>query len=105
MGFTDLLATADRAVRKHLGGSITYAPGVGSPVTVDGVFDAAYVIAESGETGVSTFGPAVFLTLDDLPSNPDTDLSATVTVSGTTYSIRETKPDGQGGVLILLHVV
>ena len=101
MGFTDLLATADRAVRKHLGGSITYAPGVGSPVTVDGVFDAAYVIAESGETGVST----VFLTLDDLPSNPDTDLSATVTVSGTTYSIRETKPDGQGGVLILLHVV
>lgn len=103
MGFTDLLANADRAVREVLGGSITYTPGVGDPVEVEGVFDAAYQLVESGQTGVSSSGPAVFLTLADLPSDPVTDLTATVVVDGATYSIREPKPDGLGGVLLLLH--
>lgn len=103
MGFADLLANTDRAVRGHLGGVITYVPGVGVSVEVDGIFDASYVLVDSDQTGVSTSGPAVFLTLDDLPSDPVTDLTATVVVNGVTYSIREPKPDGIGGVLLLLH--
>jgi hypothetical protein len=105
VGFSELLATVDRAVRKTLGGSVTYSPTSGSPVTVDGVFDAAYVRVDLGQAGVSSSGPAVFLRLSDLPSDPSTDATATVTVSGVTYTVHEAQPDGLGGVLLQLHQV
>jgi len=105
MGFTDLLTAADVAVRGQLGGDVTYAPTVGAAVVVDGIFDAAYVKVDAGTPGISTSGPAVFLTLDDLPSNPVTDLTATVTIDGTTYTPHEVHPDGVGGVVLLLHLV
>lgn len=103
MGFTDLLAQADRIALDVLGGPVVFTPGVGSPVTVQGIFDASYRKLDLGQPGVSTAGPAVFLELADLPSNPVTDLSATVTISGTTYTIHEVQPDGLGGVVLLLH--
>lgn len=106
MSFLDHLALADRAAREHLGGSVTYAPGTGSPVTVNGVFDALYEHVDAGQAGVSTFSPAVFLALSDLPSDPRADkVGARITVAGTVYRIREVKPDGTGAVLILLHKV
>lgn len=105
MGFSDLLAGADSVVRAKLGDAVTYTPGTGAPVTVNGVFDSAYVLAESGRGGVATSGPAVFLSLADLPSDPTKDLAARVTVNGVTYKPREPKPDGLGGVLLLLHEV
>lgn len=105
MGFSDLLALTDVAVRGRLGESLTYTPGVGSPVTVTGVFDAAYVVADGGAglTGVSSSSPAAFFTLADLPSDPSDDLSARVTRGSTVYTCHEAKPDGLGGVLMLLH--
>ncbi len=103
MAFADLLATADEQIRDRLGGSITYTPTVGAAVTVDGVFDAAHRTVEgAGESAVNSVGPAVFLTQSDLPSDPETDTTATVTVSAVTYSIREVHPDGLGGVYLLL---
>ena len=105
MGFTDLLAVGDQHVRRKLGGAITYTPGVGAPVEVDGVFDAAHVHVDLGEPGVSSQGPAVFLTLADLPSDPDLDGAATVTVAGVTYTPHTVKPDGTGAVVLLLHRV
>ncbi len=104
MGFKAILAVGDQVVRGILGESVTYSPTAGDPVEVDGVFDAAYEKVEAGEAGISSYGPAVFLSLADLPSNPGTDLTATVTVDGTEYTIHETKPDGQGGVALLLHL-
>jgi hypothetical protein len=103
VGFTDLLENADRAVRQVLGSAITYTPGVGSPVTVQGVFDAAYVRADAGQAGVSTASPAVFLRLSELPTDPRED-SPTVTVGGVDYSVHEVEPDGLGGVRLLLHL-
>lgn len=106
MGFADLMASlVDPAVRQKVGGSITYTPGVGVAVVVDGVFEAAHQHLDLGEPGVTTQGPAVFLTLADLPSDPESDTAATVTVAGVTYTPHTVKPDGLGAVVLLLHRV
>ena len=104
MDFAALLAVADDATQVHLGGPVTYTPGAGAPVDVRGIFDQAYVDAQSGDAEVSTSGPAVFLTLADLPTDPTADESATVTVNGVTYSPFLVKPDGLGGVRLRLHL-
>lgn len=102
MGFPELLAGVDKIVRTKLGGLVTYAPSTGDPVTVNGVFDASYDMVSVGRAGVSGYAPAVFLTLSDLPSDPTIDTPA-ITVGSVEYKIREVKPDGLGGVWILLH--
>ena len=105
MGFADLLALADVSARGQLGRTVTYTPAVGAAVDVIGIFDQAYVKADLGNPGVSTSGPAVFLTLDDLPSDPKTDTAATVTVGGVAYLPHAVEPDGLGGTLLHLHEV
>lgn len=103
MAFADLLAVADRATLNVLGDDpVTYTPGAGGAVEVDGIFDAAYQLADAGQPGVSSSGPAVFLRLEDLPTDPETDTAATVTVGGQLYTQAEVKKDGKGGVLIRL---
>lgn len=101
--FASLVSRGDQAVQKHLGGAVTYAPSAGQAVSVRGVFDEDYVLVESGNTGVSTSGPAVFLTLSDLPSDPQTDVNAVITVAGKSYKSREVQKDGIGGALLLLE--
>lgn len=105
MGFPALIAAADRAVLNHLGGTVRYAPSVGPAVDVEGVFDASYLKATAGIAGVSGAGPAVFLLLADLPTDPEDDPSPTITVDGQAYKIREVEKDSHGGVVILLHKV
>lgn len=107
MGFTDLMAVADRSVRQTLGGSVTYTPGAGVAVVVDGIFTAPHTQIDAGEqgNGVSTVAPTVFLTLADLPSDPKTDTEGRVTVDGVAYSWHDVQPDGMGGVLLILHRV
>lgn len=74
-------------------------------MNVRGVFDSSYTRVDLGQPGVSSQGPAVFLRLEDLPSDPSTDTEATVAVAGVIYSIHEVKPDGVGGgVVLMLHV-
>lgn len=102
MSFDALLATADRAALKHLGCAVTYASSAGESTTVLGVFDAAYVKVDASQPGVSSCGPAVFLRLSDLPSNPSND-DPRLTIAGVSYRVHEAKPDGLGGVLLLLH--
>lgn len=103
--FTDLLAVCDQRTRVALGESVTYAPSIGVAVAVRGVFDAAHVLVDAGTGAVMSVGPAVFLSLSDLPSNPETDTSATVTVAGVVYLPHTVKPDGLGGVVLLMHKV
>lgn len=105
MAFADLLAVGDRSVRSLLGGPITYTPGTGEPVTVEGVFDAAFQLVDAGQPGISSTSPAAFFTLSDLPTDPEVDTAATVTANGVAYSPYLVKPDGLGGVLLLLHKV
>ncbi len=103
MPFADFLSAGDIAAREILGGDITYAPSVGDPVTVRGIFDAAYVKVDMQNAGVSSQGPAVWLSLSDLPSGALTDRGATITVDGVSYKRHESKPDGTGGIILLLH--
>lgn len=101
MAWPTLLAAADRAALGILGGPVRYAPANGQPVDVVGIFDAAYVRAEVGDVAMVSSGPAVFLMLADLPSDPEVD-TPTITVGGVQYRVREPRKDGQGGVLLLL---
>ena len=103
MAFADLLRTVDFGVRTQLGEDVVYTPGIGTPGTVRGVFDASYHLVDLGMPGVSSYAPAVFLRLADLPSSPVTDASCGVTAGGVLYRVRECRPDGLGGVLLILH--
>lgn len=104
MTFADLVSRVDDAARDHLGGvPVTYAPGVGDTVEVTGISDANYVLADpDGEVGVEIVGPAVFLRLSELPSDPDDD-DPTITITGSEYSVRARRRDSLGGVVLMLH--
>lgn len=99
MGFADLVAAADRAVLGHLGGvDVTYAPSVGSPVTIKGIIDeASFGIPDLA-------GPAVFIRSEDLPGDPE--LNALVTIAAKTYRVRAVEPEAQasglGGIRLWL---
>lgn len=103
MSFADLLEAADDAARETLGEDVTYTPGVGGAETVRGIFDAAYTKMDAGHAGVSATVPAVFLRIEDLPSDPNDDTDCRITAGGTVYKVREAEPDGQGGVVCFLQ--
>lgn len=104
MGFAELVAAADRAAQRLLGGeTITYAPAVGSPVPVTGLFDSQFDLAKGdAQAGVETVGPAVFFRVEDLPVDPTTD-DPILTIRGLTYRVTERKPDDMGGIVLLVR--
>lgn len=105
MSFADLVAVTDRAVQGLLGGvEVTYAPAVGAPVQVTGMFDENYLLVIPGDAGVEQVGPALFVRLEDLPIVPEDD-DPTITIDGKIYRVRERQTDGAagGGIRLLLH--
>jgi hypothetical protein len=103
MNWPGLVAQSDNTLVKSFGILTTYDPATGPAISVRGIFDAAYVRVEAGEAGVSSSGPAVFYRLSDLPVDPDND-DPEITINGVRYRVAELKKDGQGGVVMLLHV-
>lgn len=106
MAFFDLIETMDRAVQAHLGGEeVQYAPQVGSPVVITGIFDERFVLAEELDAvGVEANSKAVWVRLSDLPTDPDED-EPTITIRSVAYRVRQRRRDGQGGITLLLHEV
>lgn len=103
MDWGQLLATTDRAVVSGLGRAVTYAPAVGAPVVVTGIYDDAHLETTAGVAGVTTSTPAVWLILDDLPTDPEVD-EPTVTVGADVFSVAEVHKDSNGaGVTLLLR--
>ncbi len=105
MSFADLVAAADRAAQTLLGGEIvTYAPQVGEPVEVTGMFDEQYVLTKaSANAGVEVTVPAVFFRLEDLPEDPrDEDIEPTLTIRGVEYRVTARPTDGMGGITLVL---
>jgi hypothetical protein len=104
--FADLVADIDRAAQAELGGEpVIYRPAVGDEVQPIGIFDAQYVLAQGdAEAGVEAAGPAVFLRLSDLPVDPELD-EPTLTIDGIGYRVTARKPDGIGGIVLLLRAV
>lgn len=105
MSFFEHIAEIDRTVQEHLGGvPVIYRPAVGEPVEVTGMFDAQYVLVKgSAAAGVESRGPAVFLRLADLPSDPDQD-DPILTIQGTDYRVSERRPDDVGGIVLVLKL-
>ena len=103
MAFPALLAAADRAALQILGGPVAYSAQYQAPVVVTGIFDTAYAKVDLADVGIVSSGPAVFLMLADLPSDPETDVDPTVTVQGVSYRVREPRKDGMGGVVLMLQ--
>lgn len=106
MAFADLVAAADRAAQLALGGElVTYAPQLGAPVQVTGIFDEVYVLAKgTAEAGVEALGPAVFFRLSDLPIDPEDD-EPTLTIRAVDYRVTERRTDGMGGIVLALRRV
>lgn len=105
MSFADLLQDVDVTAREKLGEDVIYTPGAGDAETVRGIFEQTYTKMDAGNAGVSGSVPAVFLCLEDLPTDPSDDTECRVTARGTEYKVREAEPDGQGGVVLFLQQV
>lgn len=109
MSFADLIAVADVAVQAALAGDevITYAPTDGVAVPVEGIFEAQYVLAKgSALAGVEALAPAVFLRREvrsALLVDPEDDDNPTVTVNTVPYRVIERRPDGVGGIVLVLR--
>ncbi len=112
MGFAADIAAANGTILDRLGSYFEYAPRNGTPANVRGIFDAEFRRADATQPGVALVGPAVFVRLSDLPTDPVmgtpvdpvTD-DPVVTVDGVAYRVREVQKDGQGGaVLHLLRI-
>lgn len=104
MSFADLVAQIDRAAQRLLGGElVTYAPQVGAPVQVTGIFDANYVLVKGdAHAGVEATEPAVFFRFSDLPVDPEND-EPTITIRGLAYKVIERRPDDMGGIVLVLR--
>jgi hypothetical protein len=102
VGWDAQIATANRSCVKALGGTVRYTPAAGAFKDVQGIFDAQYLRVPAGQAGVQSSGPAVFLLMVDLPTDPEND-EPTITVNGIAYQVTEVRKDGQGGVVLLLH--
>lgn len=107
MAFADLVADMDRVALRELGGEpITYAPAVGAPAPVTGIFDAQFVLASAGPSGVEVVTPAVFFRLADLPAgvDPETD-EPTITIGGIAYAVTERRTAGMGSIVLALRAI
>ena len=105
MSYADDVIAARRVALATFGEPVTYTPLVGTPVTPTGIFGDQYVLASgSAQAGVSTSNPAVFLLLEDLPTDPRED-KPTLTVRGVVYRVHEKLPDGMGGIVLALRKV
>lgn len=104
--FGALVAQVDRTTLEILGDAVTYQPGgVGPLYPVTGIFDAQFVLAEGdANAGAESLGPAVFLLLADLPTDPKVD-DPLLTIDGITYHVTERRVAGMGGIVLALRAV
>jgi hypothetical protein len=106
MSFADLIEAVDRVAMDVFGEvvPVVYAPSIGTPANVTGIFDENYVLAKgSADSGVEVSGPAAFFRLEDLPDVPEDD-DPMLTIRSIEYRVIERRPDGLGGIVLVLRV-
>jgi len=81
------------------GDTVTYTPADGSPVSINGVFDNAWVETE----GVQSLKPILRINLGDLDDAPAK--GDAVEISGVDYSVTESRADGHGGSTLILRKI
>jgi hypothetical protein len=97
MSFRTLTDSLVDLCQEVFGAECTYTPDGGSPVTINGVFDNAYVDVE----GVVTLKPTLRIALDDLEAEPGK--GDEVTVDEVAYRVMESREDGFGGTTLILQ--
>lgn len=105
MAFADLVAEMAAAQLDEFGELVTYTPAAGGPAAaqVTGIFDQGFVLVKgTAEAGVESIGPAIFLLLADLPTDPEDD-DPILTIRAADYRVIERIPDGMGGIVLVLR--
>lgn len=98
---------ADRVLKTTIGTfktrlPATYTPSVGSPVEIEGVYDAPDHSSDPQSTAAfDTVAPRLGIRLADLALPPDA--GDTLVVNGLTYRVIGVEEDGQGGAELVLN--
>jgi hypothetical protein len=84
------------------GVSCTFKPKTGGSYPFEAIFDKRFKVVDAG-TGMSvlTEAPNVSIRVSDLPQAPKRDDGIDVGVKS--YKVRDYRPDGQGGALVVLY--
>lgn len=99
MSFRDLEAAVLGICNTTFGTPVTYTPIVGSAVSINGVFDNAYIEVN----GVSSLKPVLRIKLADLALSPAKgDLAL---INAVSYRILSSEADSYGGSLLVLQKV
>lgn len=99
--FAALEARLTAGVFKHLpNATATFLDEFGMPQTVDGIFDAAGVVANVGGFGVASSAPSLTASTASLPADP---VGLALTLRGSNYVVAAAEPDGTGITRLLLE--
>lgn len=102
MAFSDLTDRALKACRTTFGESVSYTPSGGSPVTVQGIFNAQSVVVEGGLPVLSK-NPTLGIRKADVDTDFEPSQSDSVVIRTVTYRVADWNDDGEGGVSLQLQ--
>lgn len=84
--------------------TVLYDPQASAPITIKGIFDAAYQDVEILDgAAVQTIKPRLGVRLSDLPAAPRE--GDRCTINGKNYRVAEVRPDGEAGAALFLHTI
>jgi hypothetical protein len=99
MNFKALGESIVSQIQDVFGSDVEYTPDGGSPVTIKGVFDNAWVEVE----GVQSLRPVLRIALSALESAPGK--GDQVQIDSTNYRVVESRKDEHGGTSLILKKV
>lgn len=101
-------SAADRAVffgADDFGVTATLTPQLGDAITVNGIFDNAYVLVDMGEAAIATTAPAFTCQTADLETLTAGNARAgdELMVDTVVYRVSDLQPDGTGVTVLILE--
>jgi hypothetical protein len=108
MSFAALEVRTNAAVMRRLSNAVATVvlPVAAAGETIDGIFDAAYLLIDAG-SGIESSAPVLTLPDASIPAAMATALeqgdAVTLAIGGVTYNVVEHKPDGTGLTLLRLR--
>lgn len=102
MSFSDLVSEMDDKINGSFGETVTWNLSAGGTEELTGVFSETYtaVDPDSG-VAVQSVQPNLFVKLSDLPDGYSLE-NDTLTISGATYKVDESRVDGEGTTTLFL---
>jgi len=101
-------SAADRAVffdTDDFGVAATLTPQLGDAATINGIFDNAYLLVETGESAMATTSPAFTCRTSDLEAVAAGNVRSgdELTVSSVVYRVTDIQADGTGITMLILE--